>query len=299
LVTIALVFPAAGCAVDAGDPVVAEVDTSPGQQAVNPLGQAISCTVSQSTEEATAAAEILRLVNIERSQRSLPPLGGDSCLASVAKGYSVIMSNTAACQNATAQCTHNLDGTPTSRLDRANLGYTASGENMYTASPMSDPRVFARQAVAWWMSSAPHKANILGGFKFLGVGVTRRGDRLVATQDFANFKDAARVGTTSTGGAAIAYSSTTRKFGRAWGGGLATAEQNALKFCRDSGGSSCQSAVSRATGCVALAAGTSGAWGTGAGATLTEAMQLAQQWCARSTQGCKHVAAICANGSAQ
>jgi uncharacterized protein YkwD len=294
----------AGCAaettpatddVEVGSPV-----TSVDPEAVDKSGRSLTCGQSLTNEQSTIAAEILRLVNIERTNRGMRPFTGDACLANVATGYSKTMSRTSACLDASAGCNHDLDGSVQSRLDRANLGYTNYGENIYTAWPVTDAYAYARGAVTWWMNSPGHRANILGNFTHLGVGVTRAGDHVYAVQDFASFSGAQNPPSTppSSGqgnGVAIAFALQSRSWARWYGGGQANAEQRALSSCR-SRDASCQNAVSRPSGCVAVWAGTNG-WGSGAGSSLAEANQYAQQWCQKYASNCTAVTALCADGS--
>lgn len=299
----------AGCAAETtpetDDVEVASPVASVSPEAVDKSGRSLGCGQSLTNEQSTIAAEILRLVNVERTSRGMAPFSGDACLANVATGYSETMSRTPACLNAGAGCTHDLDGTPRSRFDRANLGYTYFGENIYVGWPVTDPYAYARGAVNWWMNSPGHRANILGNFTHLGVGVTRAGDHVYAVQDFASFiaSNGQNPGSQptpppSTGqgnGVAIAFALPTRSWGRWYGGGVANAEQQALSGCR-AHDASCQMAVSRPSGCVAVWAGSNG-WGSGAGSTLSEANGYAQQWCQRSAQNCTAVTALCADGS--
>lgn len=66
------------------------------------------------------------------------------------------------------------DGTPMSTWIRwfyPGPGYTswAAGENLYWSSS----RPSARDVVGWWMGSAPHRANILGRWRHIGVSAIR------------------------------------------------------------------------------------------------------------------------------
>jgi uncharacterized protein YkwD len=102
--------------------------------------------------------EVIELINLERSSRSLSPVSFDSRLFEAARGHSEDMA-----QN--NYFSHNsLDGGLFStRLHEA--GYPPAGLGEIIAAGYGD----ASSVVAGWMNSDGHRSIILGG-SFLGIG---------------------------------------------------------------------------------------------------------------------------------
>ncbi len=130
--------------------------------------------------------EILRLVNVEREREGLAPLLWSATLAAVALRHSHEM--------ATLDFFSHESPTPdnrtlTDRLKRGGLSdFGAAGENI-AAAGFALPQA-ATGFVQMWMDSPGHRRNVMATeYRFLGVGVVRKGGRLYATQNFA-----ARVG---------------------------------------------------------------------------------------------------------
>ncbi|MFI0167612.1 CAP domain-containing protein [Streptomyces sp. NPDC017095] len=119
-----------------------------------------------------AAADILRLVNAERSGAGCRPLTLNSTLSKAAQAHSEDM---AAHRNMSH--TGSDGSSPGDRITRAGYTWSSYGENVaygYTT---------AEQVMAGWMASPGHRANILDcGFTELGVGLAQPGGYW--TQDF-------------------------------------------------------------------------------------------------------------------
>ncbi|MDG9719354.1 CAP domain-containing protein [Streptomyces sp. DH24] len=112
------------------------------------------------SEEAAAAAQVLKLVNDERAQAGCSPVAANSALSELAADFSEDMA-----ERNFFDHTDPSGATPWDRAEKAgitNLG----GENI--ARGQAD----AAAVMAAWMDSPGHRANILNcDFKTLGVGV--------------------------------------------------------------------------------------------------------------------------------
>ena len=123
------------------------------------------------------ASEIVYLVNLERAQHSLPPLRVNIRLVADAKLQAAQIAETGVLDHVI------LSGpypTPRVRAEAAGYAWNALGENL--ALGFTD----APSAVAAWMQSPGHRANILaGGYSETGVVLESdaRG-RLIFVQTF-------------------------------------------------------------------------------------------------------------------
>lgn len=125
-------------------------------------------TVEVEVEEAGRAAddfaaEVLRLVNIEREENGLSPLKYDETLQQAAQVRA---------EELVVYYDHTRpDGTSCfTVLNDFNIPLSAAGENI--AAGYSTPA----SVVEGWMDSPGHRANILGNYKYLGVGIAYGGD---------------------------------------------------------------------------------------------------------------------------
>ncbi|MEU9587018.1 CAP domain-containing protein [Streptomyces werraensis] len=114
----------------------------------------------QTSAEATAAAEVLRLVNAERAKVGCSPVTADGALTALATAFSDDMAGRGFFDHT------DPDGdTPWDRAQAAGIS-NLGGENI--ARGQAD----AEAVMQAWMDSPGHKANILNcDFKTLGVGV--------------------------------------------------------------------------------------------------------------------------------
>jgi uncharacterized protein YkwD len=117
------------------------------------------------------ARELYSLVNNERAAHGLGPLNWNDQLGRVAQGWSQHMA-------AVGSMSHqNLDAVLRSP---AGAGLSALAENVFAGGcGMS-----ARQMHQAWMNSPSHRANILGSFSDIGIGVACNGGALFAAQEF-------------------------------------------------------------------------------------------------------------------
>lgn len=126
------------------------------------LGNSSAPTVSENEK---FAAEVLSLVNQERSKAGLKTLQLDSAVASVATKKSEDMRD----KNYFSH-TSPTYGSPFDMLKQFGISYRAAGENI--AAGQRTPE----EVMKAWMNSPGHKANILStNYTHLGVGVAKGG----------------------------------------------------------------------------------------------------------------------------
>src|SRR5438105_6743624 len=121
-------------------------------------------------------AEMLELVNRERTQRGLRPLQADPELTEVARAHSRDMFTRGYFAHVTPE-----GKTPFDRMDQAHVDYHAAGENLALAHSLS----IAHNGL---MNSPGHRANILNPeFGRLGIGILDGGFYgLMVSQEFRN-----------------------------------------------------------------------------------------------------------------
>ncbi|GAA3071674.1 hypothetical protein GCM10020254_14360 [Streptomyces goshikiensis] len=120
------------------------------------------------------AAEVIRLVNIERGQAGCGALTANARLTQAAQSYTEVMARS-------GELSHTgPDGsTMSGRISATGYKWSATGENI--AKGQAD----AAAVVDAWMKSPGHRANILNcNFTEIGVGVQKAGGPWW-TQDFA------------------------------------------------------------------------------------------------------------------
>jgi len=119
--------------------------------------------------------ELLGLINQARADNGLPPLRMQSQLRGAAREHSTDM----ACNNFYSHTGSN----GTSNYDRIlAYGYSPSwwGENYYMGWQTTP-----QQAMDWWMTSAPHRRNILNAnYVHIGIGHAICGNRNAYTLVF-------------------------------------------------------------------------------------------------------------------
>ncbi|MEU0673570.1 CAP domain-containing protein [Streptomyces sp. NPDC006172] len=118
-------------------------------------------------------AEVVSLVNSERSKAGCSPLTVNAKLAKAAQDHSADMAS-----HRNMSHTGSDGSDPGARITRAGYAWSTYGENV--AYGYSTPE----QVMAGWMASPGHKRNILNcAFKEIGVGLAQPGSYW--TQDFA------------------------------------------------------------------------------------------------------------------
>ena len=123
------------------------------------------------------ASEVVYLVNLERAQHSLPPLRVNTHLVADAKLQASQIAETGILDHVILSGAY---PTPRVRAEAAGYAWNALGENLALGYPD------AASAVAAWMESPGHRANILGG-GYSETGVVLEPDahgRLIFVQTF-------------------------------------------------------------------------------------------------------------------
>jgi len=103
--------------------------------------------------------QVLELTNQERAKQGKAPLACHLSTGSVARAFSLQM-----CQESFFSHVSPQGSTMSSRLKAGGIAFKSAGENI--AAGYSTPAA----VVKGWMNSSGHRANILGDFKYLGVG---------------------------------------------------------------------------------------------------------------------------------
>ena len=122
-----------------------------------------SVTIPNADSVSALEAEVLRLVNAERTSRKLPPLALNSSLSSVArlKSQDFINKNYFAHQSPTY-------GSPFDMMKKQGIGFVAAGENIAKGQNT------AAAVMKSWMASPGHKANILSAvYNQIGIGTAK------------------------------------------------------------------------------------------------------------------------------
>jgi uncharacterized protein YkwD len=200
---------------------------------------------------------VVELTNAERRANGLPELRVSGYLVQSAQSHADDQSR----RNYVAHDTP--EGmTPRDRI--LAVGYDSqsyTGENLYNW--FGDPtKITPQAAVAWWMNSPGHRANILDArYTEIGVGlaITVANGMHIYVQNFGSSP------TTGVGGwGAIAYSASTSAYGAASGrDSAADALSAAMQMC-SSNAEDCVLAMSYRKGCgVVKRDPSTGAWGAG------------------------------------
>jgi len=108
--------------------------------------------------------EVLFLTNTERLKEGLEPLASCNNLHVAAQSHSFAMNE----QNFFEHDNPNTGDDPATRADEAGYG-------MYVGENIAMGHQTPKQVVRAWMNSSGHRANILGSYSHLGVGITRGG----------------------------------------------------------------------------------------------------------------------------
>jgi hypothetical protein len=132
-------------------------------------------------------ADILDLVNLERSQRHLAPVRLDEDLRRIAREHSADMwgRDFFAHINPSGEDSSDRIGVKHRKL----IGIT--GENIWSMSGFAAAAhpALAKEIMQDWMNSPGHRANILrNDYTHLGVGVSLAGTEVRATQNFAGIR---------------------------------------------------------------------------------------------------------------
>ncbi len=123
---------------------------------------------------------VLSETNAARAQNGLAALTTDSQVAAVARAHSQDMLSRNYFEHT------NLSGcNPGCRLSNAGYQWRSYGENIHWMSGYKlSAQDSAKKIVNDWMNSPGHRANILGAFKYAGVGIAVSGDKIYSTTDY-------------------------------------------------------------------------------------------------------------------
>jgi uncharacterized protein YkwD len=116
------------------------------------------------------AQEVFFLVNNERAAHGLGPVNWNDQLGSLAQSWSQHMAATGSVGHQNLQAI----------VDSGFGGFSVLAENVLKGSCSMS----AGQMHQAWMNSPPHRANILGAFSAIGIGIACNGGTLYATEDF-------------------------------------------------------------------------------------------------------------------
>lgn len=141
-------------------------------------GATRTVNIFQAADPQSRAREIERqlfeLANAARSQHGLAPLLWDEQLAEVARRHSQDMRDRGFFDHVSPEGKNHAD-----RMWEAGISFRASAENI--AAGFSEPIDVHRE----WMNSPGHRQNILGNYRYLGIGVCFGGPyRAYYTQNF-------------------------------------------------------------------------------------------------------------------
>ena len=123
--------------------------------------------------ESSLAMQVLSLVNIEREKHGLGSLTYDALLSSAASIRAVeIKSLFSHTRPDSRSCF--------TALDEVGYSYRKAGENIAYGQDT------AEEVMAAWMNSEGHRANILGDYEKIGIGVYEKGGVIYWAQFFAS-----------------------------------------------------------------------------------------------------------------
>ncbi|GEM_PF-1609299 len=154
--------------------VVTEPAEKPTEPVVTPTEPTAPAQTESSEFNTAYEAEVLRLVNIERSKYGLSPLAMDSKLTEVAhlRAKEIVISFSHTRPNGSTCFT---------AAKEIGVSYRSAGENIAYGYPSP------QSVVNGWMNSEGHRKNILSqSFGKIGIGCYKNGRTLYWTQFFTN-----------------------------------------------------------------------------------------------------------------
>jgi uncharacterized protein YkwD len=147
------------------------------------LAAVVALAIPASAASPTDEQGFVDKINQERTSRNLRPLIFDLKIRDVARAWSDHMA-------ATGTFAHNPN-----YAQQIPSGWTRAAENIASGSGTSATVAVLHQAL---MNSSGHRANILGDFTRVGVGVTVTGGKMWVTQDFGKYPNDPVPSTTTT-----------------------------------------------------------------------------------------------------
>ena len=138
-------------------------------------GQTIACAESEFADVTTLEQKVHDLVNEHRTAMGLAPLNYSEDIALVARRHSRDMARGSVGMG--HEGVEERGGTLAKIIT-----YSQFGENVGANS--QEPSSTSQTAVAGWLNSSGHRANIEGKFDLTGVGIARSGNTFFFTQIF-------------------------------------------------------------------------------------------------------------------
>ncbi|WP_290986474.1 CAP domain-containing protein [Hyphomicrobium sp.] len=139
------------------------METLTGQGAANTMGALVP-------DLPKVEQHIVDMTNQVRQEKNLPALKVDAMLSKAARAFAQSVANS-------GKFSHTADGrTPAQRAEAAGYKHCDIAENLAMDENAAgyDTGALALQAIAGWMNSPPHRANILrASISEIGVGVAR------------------------------------------------------------------------------------------------------------------------------
>ena len=128
---------------------------------------------AQARVKPVSQARALALINGLRTKNGLPPLKADARLHKAAQTHSTWMASR-------GKLTHRagFGGGLGAKVRRVDYSPGHAWENVAAGQKSLE------QAIASWMNSSGHRANILGNYTHLGTGVTTKGSRVYVVHVF-------------------------------------------------------------------------------------------------------------------
>jgi len=166
---------------DAGPPTLAEATTEPPPVVVDVATAIPPVLVAPPVSADVAAGEqyTIDLINAQRANVGLPPLGRDETLMGIARARVADMV-------ARGYTGHNdpVTGASLGRQMILGAGYRLAGENWY--GTRTGPPGTGEVAMNWFMTDALHANSILStNFMLVGVGIAYNGTQWLLIQNFA------------------------------------------------------------------------------------------------------------------
>jgi uncharacterized protein YkwD len=139
--------------------------------------------VQQETAGAASPLEqaVFAGINAARAENGLPPLTLDARLSAIARAHSEDMLSSDYFSH------DDLSGCSAScRYDKAGYGFWSMGENIFWMSGFDlSTAASAAKVVDDWQNSPGHRANDIGNYTKVGIGVAQKGSKMYVTADFA------------------------------------------------------------------------------------------------------------------
>jgi uncharacterized protein YkwD len=136
-------------------------------------------------ETAGAASPLEQAVfaglNAARAENGLSPLTLDARLSAIARAHSAdMLDNDYFSHDDLSGCSASC------RYDKGGYGFWSMGENIFWMSGFNlSTAASAAKVVDGWQNSPGHRANDLGDYTKVGIGVVQKGSEICVTADFA------------------------------------------------------------------------------------------------------------------